>query len=86
MDAIFLLSFLPDEASGKNLGFSANKLLKLSHIFFFSVKPFTQLLKNFFEICRSNSNIMRFVNSLFLVFQNDTSTFTKAKSCSYSNK
>ena len=61
------------------LSFSANKLLKLSHVFFFAVKAFTQVLRNFLEICSGNSNIMHFVDSLLF----NTSTFTKAKSSSY---
>ena len=45
-------------------------------------------LRNFFEICRGgSSNIMRFVDSLlFLVSQNDTSTFTVAKCCNIVTK
>ena len=54
---------------------------------FFAVKAFTQLLMNFFETYCTNSNIMRFFDSLlFLVYQNDTSSFTKAKSFSNSGK
>ena len=54
---------------------------------FFAIKAFTLVLRNFFEICRDNSDITHFVDSLlFLVCQNDACTFTKAKSCSYSNK
>ena len=35
---------------------------------FFAVKAFTQLLRNFFEICRGMSNIMRSVDSLLFSF------------------
>ena len=75
LDAIFLLSFLPDGSVG-----FFNKLLNLSHVFFFAVKAFMLLVRNFFEICCGNRNItsMCFVNSLlFLIYQNDTSRFTK---------
>ena len=47
----------------RRLGFSPNKLPKLSHIFF-SVRAFIQHLRSFFEICRGESNTMRFVDSL----------------------
>ena len=68
-------------ARRKHMGFLAKKLLTLWHTVFFSVKAFTQLLRNFFEICHGNSTTMHFVDSLlFLVCQNDRSTFTKAKS------
>ena len=74
-------------ARWKRLVFSVNKLLKLSQIFFFAAKTVTQLLKNFFEICHGNSNIIRFVDSLvFFVYRNDTITSSKAKSGSYSSK
>ena len=64
-------------------GFFSKQIAEDITRIFFSVKAITQLLRNFFEICRCNSNtrIMCFVDSLFLVYQNDTSTFTKAKSC-----
>ena len=40
---------------------------------FLVVKAFTPELKSFFEICRGDSNIIRFVDSLlFLVCQYDT--------------
>ena len=66
--------------------FSKQSAEAITHMFF-ALKAFKQLLKNFFEIFRGNCTIMRFVNSLlFLVYQNDVNMFTKAKSCSYSNK
>ena len=67
-------------------GFFSKQIAEAITRIFFSVKAFTQLLRNFFEICCGNSTTMRFVDSLFLIYENDTSSFTKVKSCSYSKK
>ena len=76
-----------DSCQTNESGFFSNQIAEaITHIFF-AVKAFTQALRNFFEICRGNSNVMQFADSLLsLVCQNDTSTFTKTKSCSYCNK
>ena len=59
-------------ASRKHLFLSATKLPNLSHLFIFRCKSITQKLRNFFEICRGGSSIMRVVDSLlFFICQND---------------
>ena len=70
------------EASGF---FSKQIAETITHIFF-AVKAFTQLLRNFFEFAAAIVILCASSIQLFLVYQNNTSTFTKAKSCSYSNK
>ena len=83
LDAIFLLSFLPDGS----VWIFCKQIAEGITRNFFAVKAFTQLLMNFFETYCTNSNIMRFFDSLlFFVHQNDTSSFTKAKSFSNSDK
>ena len=55
-------------------------------MYFYPCKRVYAVVEEFFEICRDSSNIMCLVSSLFLIYQNDTITFTKVKSFSYSNK
>ena len=50
-------------------------------MYFFAVKAFTRLLRNFFEICRRGGcSILRLVDSLlFLVCQNATKKWKMSK-------
>ena len=65
LDAIFLLIFLPDTCQTKASGFFLKEVAQVLTPSFFSVKVFTRLVRNFFEVSRSDSD-MCFVSLLGL--------------------
>ena len=57
-------------------------------MYFFAIKAFARLLRNFLEICRRGGcSIIRFVDSLlFLVLKMLRASFQRRKAAAFSNK